>query len=190
MMGVGWRCDLDILFIIKKQSILIPFSEVVGEMKQCLLKVHPRIVVQGLKNTKQYMSDQTQPPPHILKVVAQEMGVDTASSEELNELRKTLIDERNQQIDKIQWDQCTVTGRYHDMELHDDGTMIPLDTTEMTQKMEAEQEFTTKSLRDTISFNDLRNMFPIVPPRALRLCQQFPLPEIDTPPENSPLSWD
>ena len=181
-----WRCDLDILFIIKKQSMLIPFSEVVDHMKKCLLKVDPRIVAQGQKNTNisgQYTSDQTKPPPHILKVVAREMGVDKASPEELTELRRTLIEERNQQIDEIQWDECTVTGRYHDMELHDDGTMIPLDTTTMTEMIDGEPEYTRKSLRETMSFKELKEMFPTIPPRALRLYQQFTLSETNTPQE-------
>ena len=166
--------------------MLMPFSEVVDEMKKCLLKVYPRIVAQGRKNTnisRQYMSDQTKPAPHILKVVAQEMGVDKASPEELTELRRTLIEERNQQIDKIQWDECTVTGRYHDMELHDDGTMIPLDTTTMTQIIERGPEYTRKSLREIMSFKELKEMFPTIHPRALRLYQQFALPETNTPQE-------
>jgi len=171
MGGIVWRCDLDILFIIKKQSMLNPFPMVVEEMKKCLLKVNPKVVAQGLKNTnmsQQYMSDRTKKPRHVLKVLAQEMGVDTDTPEQSESLRKDLIDERNRQIDKIRWDDCTVTGRYHDVQLHENGTMIPLDTNEMTRKMDAEEGSTTKSLRDAMSFKELREMFPAFPVRALR----------------------
>jgi hypothetical protein len=168
---VVWRCDLDIVFNLKKNAMLIPFPELVGEMKKFLLSVQPKIVIQGMKNvnvSQNFMSDVSRKPPHILKWLEWDLGLDVATPESLQLLQRELIDERNGQIDKIQWDKCTVEGRYHDMQLHDDGTMSPLNTTEMTQKM-ANEEFTRKNLRDIMSFDELRKMFPTFPRRALRL---------------------
>ena len=162
---------MDIVFNLKKNAMTIPFPELVGEMKKFLLSVQPKIVIEGMKNvnvSQKFMSDVSRKPPHILKWLEWDLGLDVATPESLQLLQRELIDERNGQIDKIQWDKCTVEGRYHDMQVHDDGTMSPIDTTEMTEQM-ANEEFTRKNLRDIMSFDELRKMFPTFPLRALRL---------------------
>jgi hypothetical protein len=169
---VVWRCDLDIVFNLKKNAMTIPFPDLVGEMKKFLLSVQPKIVIEGMNNvnvSQKFMSDVSRKPPHILKWLEWDLGLDVATPESLQLLQKELIDERDGQIDKIQWDRCTVEGRYHDLQVHDDGTMSPLDTTEMTREMEGNEEFTRKNLRDIMSFGELRKMFPTFPRRALRL---------------------
>jgi hypothetical protein len=180
---------LDIVFNIKKNSMLIPFPGLVEEMKKCLLSVYPKIVVEGMKNvniSQEYMSDLSMEPPHILKWLERDMGLDVATPESLELLQRKLIEERDEQIDRIQWDQSTVQGRFHDMEVHDDGTMSPLETDEMTRNMEGNGTFPRKSLREIMSFRELRQMFPTLPVRSLRIYPRssFSDPEEDTPEEN------
>ena len=187
-----WRCDLDILFIIKKQSMLIPFIELVGEMKKCLLKVDRRIIVDGQSNvnaSRRFMPEPMKKPPHVLKVLRQEMCVDKANPEELKELQKDLIRDRNNKIDSINWDRCTVEGRYHDVQSLEDGTTIPLGTNPITWEMEGDEKFARKNLRDILSFDELREMFPTFPLRALRKYRPSPRsrPGTALPPENTKL---
>src|SRR5271170_402381 len=174
---VVWRCVLDIVFTIKRDSMLIPFPELVEQLKKCLLSVHPKIVIDGMKNvniSRKYMSDVSREPPHILRWLEKDLGLDIATPESLQLLQRKLIEERDEQIDRVQWDKCSVEGRYHDMEVHDDGTMSPLETTEMTQKMEGQEEFARKNLREIMSFAELKEMFPTFPRRALRLYERSP----------------
>ena len=106
----------------------MPFESLVQDMKNSLLKVSPGVIAEGRSNARASEPFLVKPRPrpyHVLYSLYLSMqGV----SEENGLLA------RQKQLDEIILPQSTVKGRYHDMQLLEDGTLIPLTTTEETQK--------------------------------------------------------
>jgi hypothetical protein len=127
--NVDFRCDLDICIILKKDTIRVSFEELVLAMRRMFLNVYPAVINEGRKNaqySKKFLVKHHAKPIHVLHSLERSIQMET-EQDRLN---------MAEQIANLEPPASTVKGRFSDMELLEDGTLVPTSTMIETQKID------------------------------------------------------
>src|SRR5947207_5517456 len=134
-----FRCDLDIMFLLNKNTVLIPFEELVQAMRTTLVNVNPSIIRDGRLNAKQskpFLAKRHARPFHVLASLARSMKLHEMTEEELEKVKEEVLRNRQKRKEKkveIDMEKVAgdlVRGRCSDMILLEDGKLVSLDSQE------------------------------------------------------------
>lgn len=137
-MGVGYRCDLDMMFFLNSGTVLLPFKELVDAMKFALRNVHHSITRVGLENAKtsrKFLAKHHAKPHHVLYNLSQSLLPFPRTSEAVAKLREEFqwkqdLAEKQNDSTVMEWAGKLVQGRTMYMTMMPDGAMVPSESEE------------------------------------------------------------
>jgi hypothetical protein len=156
-MSVDCRFDFDMLFKLKPRVLRTPFPDLVNAMRAALLNVPGEIVEKGRRNaelSRPYLQDRRGKPLHILHRLARSLGVAGKDPQDTQDLRKSWLSERDARIAALRLGSTSVQGRFSDMLLMPDGTLIPSETLEETKNMNLSMEGWQGEVRNDSPFSE------------------------------------
>ena len=139
MLMLDFRCDLDIMFLLNRNTVLLPFEQLVQAMRSTLVNVNPSIVKEGRLNAKRsepFLAKRHARPYHVLINLARSMRLHEKTEEELQKLREEVLrDRRKRHQEEVEIDMeklagNLVRGLHSDMMLLEDGKLVSLNSQE------------------------------------------------------------
>ena len=127
------------MFLLNRNTVLLPFEELVQAMRSTLVSVNPSIIKEGQLNAKRsepFLAKQHARPYHVLTNLARSMKLHEKTEKELQQLRKEVLRDRQKRneeeveidIEKLAGD--LVRGLHSDMILLEDGKLVSLSSQE------------------------------------------------------------
>jgi hypothetical protein len=125
------RFDVDILIVLMKDTILVPFEHLVEAMYHTLLDIYPPFLEQGTENvqmSRDFWPKFESKPMHVLAQLSNQLRVEELSPEQVEQARREWATSTPTLSLKNQY-KSTVRGKQSTMEVLEDGTLLPIDTT-------------------------------------------------------------
>ena len=127
------------MFLLNRNTVLLPFEQLVQAMRSTLVNVNPSIIKEGRLNAKQsesFLAKRHTRPYHVLTNLARSMKLHEKTKEELQKLRMEVLRDRQKRkekeveidIEKLAGD--LVRGLHSDMILLEDGKVVSLSSQE------------------------------------------------------------
>jgi hypothetical protein len=127
------------MFLLNRNTVLLPFEQLVQAMRSTLVNVNPSIIKEGRLNAKQsesFLAKRHARPYHALTNLARSMKLHEMTQEELKKLRMEVLRDRQKRKEKeveIDLERLAgdlVRGRHSDMILLEDGKVVSLSSQE------------------------------------------------------------
>lgn len=127
------------MFLLNRNTVLLPFEEVVQAMRSTLVSVNPSIIKEGQLNAKRsepFLAKQRARPYHVLTNLARSMKLHEKTKKELQQLREEVLRDRQKrkeeevEIDMEKLAGDLVQGLHSDMILLEDGKLVSLSSQE------------------------------------------------------------
>ena len=127
------------MFLLNRNTVLLPFEQLVQAMRTTLVNVNAPIVREGRLNAKQsepFLAKRHARPYHVLTNLARSMKLHEMTDEELQKLRGEVLRDRRErnetevEIDMEKLAGNLVRGLHSDMILLEDGKLVSLSSQE------------------------------------------------------------